>query len=114
MYGHETGPVRGLRPYLVAHVRNGWRNTAAVFRSEEGQEIDISDFLPARTRVAAMVPGLLERGPENEAEANLARYLHIIFPLDTDPDEFLDVLQELECFDEVRKPPEISLPDGIA
>lgn len=102
--------VPGLRPHLVARLRPGWEHSTGRFVSGEGKEIDPSELLPPGSRVEPMVPEVVEEGPRSEAEADLARYIHLVLPPGTDPDAWLDDLRAAECFEEVRKPPEISLP----
>lgn len=104
------GEVPGVRPYLVARLRPGWEYSSGRFVGGEGKEIDLSGLLPARSRVEPMVPELTEEGPQSVAEANLARYFHLVLPSGADPDAYLEGLRAVECFEEVRKPPEISLP----
>jgi hypothetical protein len=60
-----------------------------------------------------MVPGLQERAPKGDAEENLARYFHIVFPAGTQVDNHLTTLRGLPCFDDVRTPAEISLPEDV-
>lgn len=114
MYEHPAGEVPGLRPHLVAHLAGGWRYASgASFVDEEGDErVDVGALLPEGSRVEPMVPELQRRAPEDEAEADLARYFNLVFPQGTDPEARLDDFRGLPCFDEVHPPPRISLPGG--
>lgn len=113
MFTHGTGDIPGLLPLLVAHLNEGWRLATGRCIHAAGDEFDLAGLLPAGTRLEYMVPQLQERKPADEAEANLARYVHVVLPEGEDPEEYLARLRELACFDEVRKPPEVSLPDGV-
>lgn len=113
MYRHDSGEVRGLLPHLVAHLRPGWRFEAGMFVDDEGERIDPASLLVEGSRVEPMVPELQQRAPKGKAERNLARYFHIVFPAGTDLNDHLSDLRRLACFDEVRKPPEVSLPEGL-
>jgi hypothetical protein len=114
LIGPGAGPIE-MKPYLVLLLKPGWlydsdrrRFTGAAEGSFSPQKGD----LPPRTRIVPMVPDLVGRPQESlsEDEAVLARYYHVIFPSDTDVARFLQGIQGWLCVEEVRAPPEISLP----
>ena len=114
MFEHKAGGVPSLRPLLVAHLQESWLLAPGGCIDASGEKLDITELLPPGTRLEYMVPQLQERTPADEAEANLARYVHVVLPEGEDPEAYIASLKKLACFDEVTKPPEISLPDGIA
>jgi hypothetical protein len=113
MHRHDSSEVPGLLPNLVAHLKPGWKFESGMFVDKNGERIDPSPLLAEGSRVEPMVPGLQERAPKGDAEENLARYFHIVFPAGTQVDNHLTTLRGLPCFDDVRRPAEISLPENV-
>lgn len=68
--------------------------------------------LPEGTRIRYMVPHLAKanRATLSADERNLVQYLQIIFPKGTMVDQYLLVIENWQCVEEVQRPPEISLP----
>ena len=59
-----------------------------------------------------MVPNLAkaDRALLSVDEANLARYVQIVFPKGTSVEPYLAVIRQWQCVEEVHRPPEVSLP----
>lgn len=111
--GH--GAPKGLRPHLVIRLKPGWRydSRRRRFVAEKGGEVVPGKDLPRGARVVYQVPELAKAaaaGTLSEDEERLARYLHLLLPTGADPSTFLAAVREWDCVEEVRLPPEISLP----
>ena len=113
IYRHDSGEVPGLLPHLVAVLRPGWRFDAGSFVDDDGQRLDPTPWLIAGARIEPMYPEFQERAPVSEAERDLTRYFQVVFPAGTLVDDHLSALRELPFFDDVRKPPQISLPESL-
>ena len=108
-----------LEPVLVVKLEPGWRHDPreGTLRRQEGtagatEVFDPAPDLPAASRIEAMVPDLARASPESlsEPELELARYLHVFPGRGADLDELLEVIASWSCVEEVRRPPQISLP----
>ena len=103
-----------LKPHLVVKLKRAWLfdSERRIFLSDTGKKFSPKADLPGRSRIVYMSPELANQSRDklSKEELNLARYLQIIFPKDTKPTKYLDVIGQWECVEEVRLPPEISLP----
>lgn len=118
----RTPPVNGLGsggkapllPNLVVKLGPDWRYVASknAFVSSDGEEFQPMQELPHGTRIEHMVPNLVARDEPQltEDELKLARYIHVVFPAGTAPEEHSATVNDWPCVDEVRLPPDISLP----
>jgi hypothetical protein len=105
----------GLDPHLVVRLETGWRYDVADSRfiAAEGEKVFAPVDLPDGSRIVYMIPDLQHLDRESMAadELELARYLHILLPPETDSAQILSRVAEWPCVAEARRPPEISLPD---
>ena len=83
-----------------------------IFLSATGNKFSPKADLPGRSRIIYMTPDLAKQPPEalSKEERNLSRYLQVILPKGTNPSDYISIVGRWECVEEVRLPPEISLP----
>jgi len=109
--GH--GPAN-MRPHLVVKLKRKWSydSRRRMFVETSGKKFSPKKDLPKNTRIIYMVKDLAKEPTDllSKAERNLARYIQVIMPKGKDPAEYLPILKYWECVEEVRLPPEISLP----
>ena len=113
--GYDQGrQPEGMKPHLVVKLKSGWSYDAKGRRFVEagGASLKPSTLLADGARIVYMVPDLITRKQEtlSDDERDLARYLHIFVPEGVDPRSYIDAIGRWECVEEVRLPPEISLP----
>ncbi len=105
---------KGVRPHLVVKLKPEWRYDVprGVFVSVGGRDISPGKDLPAKSRIDPMVPQLAEADPAelSEDERNLARYVNVILPKQVAASDYLKIVGQWACVEEVRPSPEISLP----
>lgn len=94
-------------------LKRGWRYDEAkgVFVSGRGAHFTPAP-LPKRTRIVYKVPGLARSSPDrlSKAERDLQRYMQVIFPSSSAPENYLETLQAWPCVEEAHVAPEVSLP----
>ena len=114
-----TGPQsemtpKGMRPHLVVKLKPDWRHdaTRGAFVSRAGENLSPGDDLPPGSRIEPMVRQFAEADPKtlSEDERNLARYVYVILPKRIIASDCLETVRQWACVEEVRLPPEISLP----
>jgi len=109
--------LKGLKPHLVVKIKAGWtfNPKEKMFVSRKGKKFSPTPHLPKGSEVRFMTPELATSDPGSlsKAERNLARYLQILFPQGTAPKRFIMAIKEWECIEEVRLPPDISLPSPL-
>ena len=113
--GYDQGrQPAGMKPHLVVKLKSGWSYDPKHRRFVEvrGKSLSPGKSLPDGARIVYMVPDLVTRSPESltKDERDLARYLQILLPEGVDPSHYIDTVRQWECAEEVRLPPEISLP----
>lgn len=106
--------IKGLRPSLEVKLVAEWRHAGKKkgFVSFGGGSFSPGDDLPKGTDIRPMVPNLAkaDRALLSADEANLARYVQIVFPKGTSVEPYLAVIRQWQCVEEVQRPPEVSLP----
>ncbi len=107
-------PVK-TKPHLVIRIKEGWRfdQKTNQFVSEEGQRLFVKTDLPSRSHVQYRIPQLAKASEDSltKNEANLRRYFNVILPGSTDPSDYIEVVKNWPCVEDVQLPPEVSLPD---
>lgn len=107
------GP-KSLRPSLDVKLVAEWRyaDKEKGFISFGGGSFSPGDDLPKGTDIRPMAPHLAkaDRATLSADEANLARYVQIVFPKGTSVEPYLAVIRKWPCVEEVQRPPEVSLP----
>ncbi len=105
---------KGLRPSLDVKLSSEWRYSESrrLFVSATGEEFSPAAALPKGTQIRYMVPHLAtaDRATLSADESNLARYLQVVFPKGAVVDSYLAVIGQWPCVEQVRRPPEVSLP----
>ena len=105
---------KGLRPSLDVKLASEWRYIDArrLFVSSTGEEFSPAAALPKGTRIQYMVPRLAkaDRATLSADESNLARYLQVVFPKRAVVDPYIAVIEKWPSVEQVRRPPEVSLP----
>ncbi len=116
--GPESKKRVKTRPHLVVRIRNGWRfdEKKSQFVSKQEQRVETKADLPPRSCVEYRIPQLAKAARESltKDETNLLRYFNVILPSGSDPLEYLKIIKEWPCIEDVQLPPEISLPNGIS
>ena len=111
---HPSGGPLDLKPHLVVKLKDAWGFDAArcIFLTATGKKFSPREDLPKQSRIVFMTPDLAKRRPEtlSKEERNLAQYLQVILPKGTDAAAYIPVVNRWECVEEVKLPPEISLP----
>ena len=112
--GHTSGGPLDMKPHLVIKLKDGWvfDSTQRVFVTATGKKLSPKADLPRQSRIVYMTPDLAKQPPDalSKEERNLVKYLQVLLPKGTDPAAYLSVVNRWECVEEVRLPPEISLP----
>jgi hypothetical protein len=113
--GYSQGRApRGLRPHLDVVLKSGCRLDRASGRlvSPDGRPVAATESLPRGSELVPVVPHLADLDPAglSPAERDLARRVKIVLPAGTDPTAVLARVRRWRCVEEVRMPPEISLP----
>lgn len=103
-----------MRPYLVIKLKQRWTYDLQrrMFVETSGKKFSPKEYLPKYTRIIYMAQDLAEK-PMNsllKEDRNLARYLQVILPKGTNPKKYLTILKRWDCAEDVKFPPEISLP----
>lgn len=105
---------KAVRPHLVVKLKPGWRyeQSKRRFASAHGEGLSVGPDLPRGTVIIHMVPELAQAAQTSlsEDEQDLARYLHVVFPKAIDAADYLGIVRDWPCVEEVRMPPEIGLP----
>ncbi len=95
-------------------LKPGWRydSRRRVFVSAKGDSFSPRSELPLRTRIAYQVPDVAGKDPAklSEPERDLQKYMHVIFPSDTKPEDYLAAVSKWPCISTANVAPEISLP----
>jgi hypothetical protein len=108
---------KGLKPHLVVKIKAGWtfNPKQKIFVSRKGKKFSPTPHLPKGSELRFMTPELATSDPEllSGAERDLARFLQILFPQGTASKRFIMVIKEWECIEDVRLPPDISLPSPL-
>ena len=101
-------------PYLVITLKDGWlyKPSRRIFVSSYGQKKYVPNELPKGSKIVYVAPALSRAVRESlsKDKRNLAKYLHLILPKGTDPLTYLTIVRTWVCVEEVRLPPDISLP----
>lgn len=112
-YNLGRGPA-DIKPYLVVKLKRKWFYDLRrrMFVESSGKKFSPKEDLPKNTRIVYMTPDLAKK-PMNSLlkdERDLVRYLQVILPKGINPTKYLPILKRWKCTEEVRFPPEISLP----
>ena len=112
-----SGPVKmpgSLRPQLDVKMGPDWRylETKRIFVSAGGEEFSPGPSLPKGAEIIHMVPALAlaDPGTLSEDERNLARFIQVVFPSKAAREKHTGQVENWPCAEEVRWPPEVSLP----
>ena len=109
------GETSKAHRHLVIKLARGWRylpQKKLLEGPEPAHSFRPLELLPKGCRMEPMVPDLAEVDPGklSSSERNLARYLHLFFPARRKPASYVEQVGEWLAVEEVRAPPEISLP----
>ena len=109
-----SGP-KNLRPSLDVKLLADWRyvERQKAFTSFSGSSFSPERELPKGTIVRPMVPELAKADPAKLSadEADLARFVQIIFPKGTSTGRYLAEIRKWPCVEEdPKQTPEASLP----
>lgn len=112
-----SGPVKppgSLRPHLDVKMGLDWRyqETKRLFVSTGGDKFSPRPSLPKGAEIIPMVPALARADPGtlSEDERNLARFIQVVFPSKAARKKHAADVEGWPCAEEVRWPPEVSLP----
>ena len=112
--GSWSASARSTSPSSGGAARPGWQfdEASARFLSGEGEEVFEPNGLPEGSQIVHMVPdlGTALRSQLSDAEAELARFLHILLPPGSQAAKIAPGVGKWPCLEEVRLPPEVSLP----
>ena len=112
--GYSHGGSFTQRPHLVVELKKTWYfdTVRRLFLSTSGKSLSPMADLPGRSRIVYMDPHLAKQSLDGLSieDRDFARYLYIIFPKDTNPNDYLEIVNLWECVKDVELPPEISLP----
>lgn len=104
------GPV-DIRPYLIIKMKPGWSYDAKsrLFLAESGKRVSPRGQLPKYTRIVHMARDLAEKPLDilSKHELDLARYLQIILPRGTEPLDYIGIVRQWKCVEEVQPPREV-------
>ncbi len=110
----STALSAGVSPHLDVRLKPGWRfdRRRRALVSETGRSLSLRGRLSPGARVVPMAPTLADADPQSlsEDERLLARYLQVVLPPGTDPDDLTVNLRALEGVESVSAPPRIGLP----
>jgi hypothetical protein len=99
---------------LVVKLKRGWRYDPKhkELVSARGKRLSVQGLLPKRSEIVYAAPALAGADPSllSAAELDLARYVHVVLPAKTRPEDLQPSVAAWECVAEARLPPEISLP----
>jgi hypothetical protein len=113
----SPGPVKSpamRHAHLDVKMAPGWRyeSTRRCFVAADGREFSPVADLPKSVRIVHMVPALAAADPQTltEDERNLARYVQVVFATKASRKKYWARVEAWPCAEEVRLPPEVSLP----
>lgn len=113
----NSGPTKtpkALRPHLDVKMAQDWRyvESEQLFVSSGGETFSPAATLPKGAEILCMVPDLARADPStlSEDERFLARFIQVVFPNEGARKKHLAEVKKWPCAEEVRWPPEISLP----
>jgi len=108
------GKPKSLKPHLDAKLQFGWRydDTKRIFVSVKGKKLSPFKELPRGSLLVYTIPHLahMKEASLSQDERELTRFMQVILPKRSDASKFLEILNDWPCFEEVKLPPEISLP----
>ncbi len=106
--------LQDIRTPIALTLKAAWRFDASrrVFVDGAGGTFDPYGDLPPRTRIAYMVPGLVQADESrlSDAERNLRRSMHVILPARVRPEDYVAVVRAWPAVDAAEVAPRVSLP----
>lgn len=104
----------GIRIPIDLKLKTNWNFNAkgGRFESAGGDEFAPRDDLPKGTKIVYKVPALAQADESHlsKHEKDLRRYMQVILPPGSLPEEFLETVRSWPCVAEAHVAPTVSLP----
>jgi hypothetical protein len=110
--GYSQGKA-SVRPSLSLRLRPGWRLAGpGEFADASGAPLHVAADLPRGAELVPTVPALAAADPKrlSAPERELARHVQLILPAGADPAKLLPAVKRWASVEDVRLPPDVSLP----